>query len=160
MIFEILDIFMLLLNTFIFLQKSPSKFLFNLILVYVAFKYSFEIFNRLIYNNTVLQAYITNNTIHHLASVHVCLYYIKMEIFPKPILIILWLHFFKDCIIYKYFPSIYPYFCIVYNLSWFISIYYLYKYRDNKYSYPLFINCSTIFIVNCLNYIIQPVNRN
>jgi hypothetical protein len=148
MIFDIIDKVMLALITFIFIQKNPSKKLFNIPLIYIFIKYGYEILLRLLHNNTILQAYVTINTVHHLASIHICLYYILIDVFSRYMCIPLWLHFFKDHVIYIYIPSIYFYVTVIYNFSWFIPIYYTYKHRNHNYSFPIFVNCLTIFIVN------------
>jgi hypothetical protein len=147
LILELLNI-----NKFNYLKNI----LWNTVMTYISLYYLIETYKTTIHPG--INIYLGFEIVHHLSSMLLSLTAIINQFYNLPLILVLFLHYFKNIVVYVYCSDdLYFYFCIIYNLSYFgifYAIYILLMPLDNFFNYKL-----GIFRDNLSHYKLKRENK-
>jgi hypothetical protein len=128
-----------------------KTFLWNILIIYVCIYYTHSI--HLLYLDSInLKGQIIFQTVHHLCSLLLsfgsCIY----QFYTFEISLCLFLHYFKNIIVFNYLLPLYTPFCIIYNFSYLGIIYRIYKWKKfNKIDFQTLILFVVIVLIQFNN---------
>jgi hypothetical protein len=123
-----------------------------MLMIYICVYYTYDI--HLLYLKTInlMGRAIVFETVHHLCFLLLSFGSIIYQFYMFEISLCLFLHYFKNLIVFNYFVSLYVTFCIIYNFSYLGIIYKIYKWKKSgKIDFRVLILFVAIVLIQFIN---------
>jgi hypothetical protein len=155
--FEHVALFFSMFLMFLEIKTTTKKyfikaFMWNMLMIYIFIYYIYDI--HLLYLKTInlMGRAIVFETIHHLCSLLLSFGSIVYQFYMFEISLCLFLHYFKNLIVFNYFQSLYTTFSIIYNFSYLGIIYQIYKWKQSeKIDFRVLILFVLIVLIQTIN---------
>jgi hypothetical protein len=123
--------------------------LWNLLMTYITMYFVFDLY--MMYS-IPLDQWTVLNTVHHLCSLLLSFISIIHQFYTFELSLCLFLHYFKNIVIYNVIPHWYFSFCLIYNLSYFGIIYQGYHWnKDNRLTLKDTLQIVVLIIIQTIN---------